>query len=296
MQKRNYPNFIIIGAMKAATTSLYTYLRQHPEIFMSTIKEPMFFNRLKEKSKGSVENEKKLFNKYLKLFEKVKNETAIGEASPAYIYNEDCAKLIKNYLPKVKIIVVLRQPAERAYSNYLHALRAGKEPLTNFEKALSEESKRMRENWGPLFYYKDKGYYYKQLKRYYDVFPEESIKVLLFDDILNKPQSILIEVFKFLKLSDSVAIDVNKKSNVSGLPKGILGWIATLIRKYNITKNIEFSRYFPESVIKWIVKKIYKKPDPIKKELVKKLTNKYYKEDILKLEKLIGRSLSHWIW
>ena len=248
-------------------------------------------NRIELLSKA----EKKLFNKYLKLFEKVKNETAIGEASPAYIYNEDCAKLIKSYLPKVKIIVVLRQPAERAYSNYLHALRAGKEPLTNFEKALSEESKRMKENWGPLFYYKDKGYYYKQLKRYYDVFPEESIKVLLFDDILNKPQSILIEVFKFLKLSDSVAIDVNKKSNVSGLPKGILGWIATLIRKYNITKNIEFSRYFSESVIKWIVKKIYKKPDPIKKELVKKLTNKYYKEDILKLEKLIGRSLSHWI-
>jgi len=110
--KNNLPNFIIIGAMKAATTSAYTYLLQHPDIYMPKVKEPMFFNNYKQENDYLIKGRKGVKNrtleKYKSLFNNVKNEKAIGEASPAYILNEMAPKLIKELIPQVKIIVILR--------------------------------------------------------------------------------------------------------------------------------------------------------------------------------------------
>ena len=125
------------------------------------------------------EKQKKItsFDEYYSLFKKAENETAIGEASPSYISNNSCAKLIKEHLPNTKIIAILRQPVERAYSNFLHAKRADREPIENFEKALIGEEKRIDENWSPLYHCKTKGHYYQQLKRYFDLFPENKLKL-----------------------------------------------------------------------------------------------------------------------
>jgi len=110
--KNNLPNFIIIGAMKAATTSAYTYLLQHPDIYMPKVKEPMFFNNYKQENDYLIKGRKGVKNrtleKYKSLFNNVKNEKAIGEASPAYILNEMAPKLIKELIPQVKIIAILR--------------------------------------------------------------------------------------------------------------------------------------------------------------------------------------------
>ena len=298
MKTKSKPTFIIIGAMKAATTSLYTYLKQHPDVFMTHIKEPMFFNNLNKENDFVVKGRKSkkiiTFDEYYSLFNDVKKEKAIGEASPSYIYNEQCATLIKEHLPNTKIIAIIRQPVERAYSNYLHAKRADREPITNFEDAFNSEEERINKNWSPLYHYKAQGFYYRQLKRYYNLFPKNQIKVILFKDIITNPERITKEIFDFLGL-DAFIPDTSKKANVAGTPKGLFGWLIMKMRKHNLIPNIEFSKILPKFMVKIILKTIYSKPNKISKYLVAKLTNKHYKEDIKKLEKLIVKDLSHWL-
>ena len=292
------PNFIIIGAMKAATTSLYTYLKQHPDIFMTSIKEPKFFNnfnkdsRFKLQGKGLIKI--KTLEQYQNLFKEAISEIAIGEASPSYLFDENCHILIKKILPKAKIIAILRQPVERAYSNFLHAKRADQEKDTDFEKAFNEENKILKKGI-KTHYYLEKGFYYKQLKKYYDVFPKEQIKIILFEDMIKNPGKITQEVFKFLNVDLSFTPNTSKKSNVSGVPKGTLGWIVMKLRKNHLMPNIEFSKIFPKFIVNLMLNTIYSKPKKISNKLIKKLTKQYYIEDIRKLEKLINRDLSIWM-
>ena len=292
------PNFIIIGAMKAATTSLYTYLKQHPEVFMTSIKEPKFFNNFNRHSTSEFQGKGfkkiKTLDQYLALFQRATNEIAIGEASPSYIFDKDCHSLIKEILPKAKIIAIIRQPVERAYSNFLHARRAEQEVETDFEKAFTEGDNILQKGTKKHFYL-EKGFYYIQLKRYFDVIPKEQIKIIIFEDIIRNPEDITQEVFEFLGVDSSFVPNTSKKANVSGIPKGYLGWILMKLRKNNLMPDIEFSKVLPEFLVDLILNIIYSKPEKISNKLVKKLTKKYYLEDIKKLEKLINRDLSMWM-
>ena len=299
MTQSRKPNFIIIGAMKAATTSLYTYLKQHPDIFMTSIKEPMFFNNFNKRNdfKLAGRKTKKIttFKEYYKLFDNVKKEKAIGEASPTYISNNSCPGLIQNHLPNTKIIAILRQPIDRAYSNLLHARRADREPITNFEIAFNKEEERKDKNWSPLYYYKEKGYYNRQLKRYYQLFPKKNIKIILFEDLIKNPIEISQEIFKFLDVESSFIPNTKKKANVSGIPKGIIGWIIMKMRYYNLIPKIQFSNYLNDFIIKSLFNLAYKKASPIDSKIKKRLTLEFYEEDILLLEKLIEKDLQHWL-
>ena len=294
----NRPNFIVIGAMKAATTSLYTYLKQHPDIFMTKIKEPMFFNNYKQKNDYKIIGAKKTniseIDEYLRLFDDATNKGAIGEASPAYIYNHMAPSLIKDILPDVKIIAILRQPTDRAYSNFLHARRSGKEPISNFFKCIEEEENRIKDNWSPLYHYIKKGFYTEQLERYYSIFPKDKIKVILFEDIVNSPRETINDIFRFLEVDSSQEIDFSNKANVSGDPKGMLGWTVKKMRFYNIMPANSLSR-LPSFMRSFLYKLAYYKPKKMDKDLRTKVTNRYYVNEIKKLEKIIDRDLSHWL-
>lgn len=285
--------------MKAATTSLYTYLKQHPDVFMSKVKEPMFFNNYKKENdyfvKGRKTKKITTLQDYTALFDKEKNQSAIGEASPAYIYDKKTPYLIKEVIPEVKIIVVLRQPIERAYSNFLHARRAGREPITKFTEAINSEEKRKENNWSPLYFYKDKGFYYKQLKRYFELFPKENIKVLLFEDVVKNPTTTTQEIFSFLGVDSNFIPDTKQKTNVSGTPKGVFGWLIMNLRYYNLIPNIAFSKYLPNFLVNFIFQSAYSKPEKLDAKLKRELTEKYFKQDILQLENLIKKDLSHWL-
>jgi hypothetical protein len=293
------PNFIIIGAMKAATTSLYTYLKQHPDIFMTKVKEPMFFNNFNQITDFKVlGNKSKKVNSlldYFSMFSSVENESAIGEASPAYIYNEKAPYLIKEHLTDVKIIAILRQPTDRAYSNFLHTKRADRENVNSFEQAIKIEKERISDNWSPLYHYIQKGFYSVQLKRYYNLFPKENIKVYLFEDVVKNPKETLKDIFKFLNVDENIEIDVSKKSNVSGTPKGILGFILKKMRYYNLMPKFAISDYLPTVMVNLLFKSVYKDAEKLDSVLRKELTDKYYREEILKLEKLIDKDLSNWL-
>ena len=297
MSKTTKPNFIIIGAMKAATTSLHFYLKQHPNIFMPDVKEPMFFNSLKKNNyfiKGKQNKKITSFEKYYALFKNA-NEKAIGEASPGYIYNKYCADLIKKNLPDVKIIAVLRQPIERAYSNFLHVRRAGREPINDFLNTLDLEESRVKNNWSPVYHYIKQGYYHKQLLQYYNLFDQKDIKIILFEELVKNPKKIIKEIYYFLNVDPNFNTNTNKKLNVSGSPKGVFGWIIMKMRYYNLLQNVKPSKILPDFIINFISKLIYSKPKKLKREEIIRLTKKYYVEDINKLEKLINKKLDHWL-
>src|SRR3954466_5152112 len=157
------PNFLVIGAAKGGTTSLYHYLGQHPDIYMSPMKEPNYFTDEDHLfGKESVRSR----NEYERLFDGVKDEHAIGEATPRYLNAIDGIARIHADLPGVRLIATLRQPAERGYSAYLMRFTDSRE-FQSPEDVLQ-----------PGNYQFESGLYYPKLRRYFDTFPREQIKVI----------------------------------------------------------------------------------------------------------------------
>ncbi|MGH7790959.1 MAG: sulfotransferase family protein, partial [Thermodesulfobacteriota bacterium] len=248
------PNFLIIGAAKSGTTSLYHYLKQHPQIYMSPIKEPRFFAfdgmkvdfcgpRDENLNRGTITE----IETYRALFQAVSNELAIGEASPIYIYNSRAPGRIKHYIPNVKLIAILRNPAERAYSSFTGLIRDGREPLTDFAEALRQEETRASNNWSFFWHYKKRGFYYIQLKRYFDLFNREQIKIYLYEDFRDNSLGILKDIFRFLDVDDTFVPDVSLKHNVSGIPRNRA--IHIFLAKPNSIKSI-LERIIPER-LRW---------------------------------------------
>ncbi len=296
------PNFLIIGAAKCGTSSLYMYLKQHPDIFMSPIKEPHFFSFTSETKKtqgpgDTVTEAITDLEEYVHLFDGVKNEKAIGEASPTYIYQPNAAKRIHNLIPNAKLIAILRNPADRAFSAFMHVVRDRREPENDFSTALMHEQQRIEDGWGPIWHYKNGGYYFEQLSRYYDLFPPEQIKVLLYDDLISNPAEFLKKIFHFLEVNENFLPDTSLNFNVSGKQKSKL--IHTLsLALFNKPNPIRWlsRKIIPEryrwKTTNWVREQNLQKqgiPPKIKNQLLEA-----YKSDIKKLEGLIDQDLSHW--
>ncbi len=293
------PNFLIIGAAKAGTSSLHYYLRQHPQIFMPFLKEPMFFAL--ENEELNFRNPDQGINKYSitkledyqSLFEGVTDEIAIGEASPIYLYSKKAAERIKHYIPEAKLIVVLRNPVDRAFSCYTHLLREGYEKLP-FLEALSEENNRIKDNWAHLWHYKTAGYYYQQLKPYVDNFRTEQLRVFLYDDFVNNPQGFLREVFNFLCVDENFKPDMTRM-NVSGLPKSRI--LHDFFAKKNIVRS-GIQALFPGNFRTHLAGKIKSwnlgaKPGISFED--RKVLLEDFSEDVQRLQVLIDKDLSSWL-
>jgi Sulfotransferase family len=299
------PNFFIIGAQKAGTTSLYHYLNQHPQVYMSPVKEPFFFSHridpdgqvVKERFGGPVRERKpKLANldEYRALFEGVEDEKAIGEASPLYHYAPGTAERIKKFVPEAKAIALLRNPADRAYSAFLYAVRIGSEPLTDFGRALREEENRIRAHWHYSLHYRNRGYYYAQIKRYYEVFGRERVGVWLYEDLKDDPVGVAQSVFRFLGVDDAFIPDTSSKYNPALVPKGETGRVA--IRVMNATLPVVGKVVPSAHKVRRLVNRrmLTDELPPIDPEIRRDLLEGY-REDILKLQALIGRDLSAWL-
>ncbi|HIK54843.1 MAG TPA: sulfotransferase [Synechococcales cyanobacterium M55_K2018_004] len=293
------PNFLIIGSAKGGTTSLHYYLNQHPQIFMSAVKEPRFFAlegevlNFRNPDAAINHNSVTTLEAYQALFKDVTNEIAIGEASPLYLYSAKAVERIKHYIPQAKLIAVLRNPVDRAFSCYTHLRRENYEKLS-FAEGLKAEEQRIQDNWAHLWHYKQAGFYYEQLKRYYDAFAPAQIKVYLFEDLNTDSTAVTQDICRFLGVDDSFQPELSRQ-NVSGIPKSRLVH-DFFARKNSIREAI--APFIPSHLRQQISRKIKtwnlgKKPelDPvIRQELVE-----LYREDILKLQDLLQRDLSHWL-
>ena len=293
------PNFLIIGAAKAGTTSLEYYLDQHPQIHMSLVKEPKFFAL--EGQKLDFQNPDQGINhfsvtsleKYRALFQDVSDEIAIGEASPLYLYSPEAPNRIKHYIPHAKLIAILRNPTERAYSSYMHLVREGYETLS-FEEGLREEKRRIQAKWAHLWHYERGGYYYSQLQRYFDTFDRNQIRVYLYENLNDDSIAVVQDIFRFLGVDDSFAPDLTRM-NVSGIPKSRL--LYNFFARKNLVRTIlttllpmQFRKSISQHIKKW---NLTANPS-ISVETKKKLIE-VYREDVLRLQELIQRDLSKWL-
>lgn len=296
----NLPNFLVIGAYKSGTTALYQYLNQHPEVYMPPLKETNFFALEGTKPNYSGPGDETAptnrlsithLDNYQAQFQGLANGIVIGEASPLYLYSPQAPKRIKNYIPDAKLIAILRHPAERAYSNFLHLVRDGREKVYDFRLAWEEGAKRIQSNWAPIWHLKELGFYHTQLCRYFEVFPPSQIKVILHKDLVKHPQTTLEELFDFLEIGIHFQPDLSFRPNQSGIPKNKLAY--KIIRRAILSPlnsaQIEALKQLSQSLRSYLLYKP-KMPPQYKAELIE-----VYREDILQLEDLLDRDLSHWL-
>lgn len=305
----NKPNFIILGAAKSGTTSLYKYLSQHPNIYMSSQKELNFFAFDGEhfNSDGAADREGKQRYNYLKKisitniqayqeqFEGVKNEQAIGEASPLYLYSPRVAPRIYRYQPNIKLIAIFRNPIERAYSHLAYQIARNHESITDFDLVVKQEPITVNNIWYGSRHYVRLGYYYSQIKRYYELFEPSCIKIYLYEQLVNKPQEMLKNIFNFLEVDSTFLPNTKIKYNQSVIPKNRK--LHNLIASPSPLKSSLKKKLSPRliEVITNLKKRNLVKVTPSLKPETEKYLRSIYREDILQLQDLIQQDLSHWL-
>ncbi|MCB9136316.1 MAG: sulfotransferase [Anaerolineales bacterium] len=295
------PNFLVIGAAKAGTTALHSLLRQHPQIFLPTNKEPGYFAYHKQHPSlaGPGDQEERVYLvldmlQYQKIFASASSFHARGEATTAYLYHPQAAENICQILPSIKLIAILRNPVDRAYSSFLQMVRDGREPLTDFRETLKVEAQRIKLGWGQIWHYRQMGYYGKQLKRYYAQFPNAQIRVFLYDEFLSSPEQVLRKIFNFLEVDDTFLPDIRERINVSGVPRN-QPLYALLTRKRSL--RIILRHIIPYSLRKFLNRQLSHWPlakPPLAKDIRKSLMEDFY-DDLLELQKLIDKDISPWL-
>jgi hypothetical protein len=297
------PNFLIIGAAKSGTTALYRYLYDHPQIFMSERKELHYFSypETSKLTRGPDTYHRiavSTLDEYKNCFSKVKDEIAIGEASPSYLYLPGTAQRIKKTIPDVKLIAILRNPVDRAYSAYMHAIRDGWEPISDFYSALAQEQKRIDAGWEIAWHYTNMGFYFQQINRYYQVFNSSKIKIFLYDDLLNDPLGLIRDIFRFINVDDTFIPDISIRPNVSGRLRSRFIYDLTnrIFIKSNPIKSLSRS-VLPEK-IRWRFTTVLRNMNIKKKKMPEDARMKLvpiFKEDILKLQELTSLDLTNWL-
>jgi hypothetical protein len=280
-----WPNLFIVGAPKAGTHSLYEYLNQHPKIFMSPRKEPYFFCPImvpnEDEKSNPIRNEKE----YLNLFKESKNEIFLGEATASYLGDPKSAELIYKKIPNAKIIIIVRNPIDRAFSSYWGLVKHGlkisfSDSIRNdFEKLKKEE---ISDSY--LF----AGFYFEQIKKYQNIFGKENVKIIISEEFRNNVEQVVNEVLIFLGLS-----------KLDNFDKEIHG-------SYKIRKRQYLQPLLANKIITTIAKKILSKNSrgkiidsirPTRKRPEIKIEDreflkKIYIDDVEKTEKLLNKDLN----
>ena len=289
------PNFVIIGAAKAGTTALYWYLADHPQVFMSPVKETNYFAFGVDDHGNLLYGDPDLHRfpvrssaAYEELFSGATDAAAIGEASPIYLECPQSAARIQEVLPNARIICGLREPVDRAYSDYLMYLRARGRRLDPVHDLTASAA------WAsPESHWMQISRYHEALSRYFDLFPRDRIHVFLFEDLRADAIGTVRDVYRAVGVDPGFAPDLDTPHNIGGMPssrtlekfftsgalkKALEPWIprraADMARRLR-TKNLKKAPPLPEA---------------LKAEL-----GQHFRDDIAKTSALIGRSLDHWL-
>ncbi len=312
-EARAKPNFFVVGAARAGTTSLYHYLRSHPAIFLSPVKEPNYFAKdvdttefLRQRWQRPVDiavflNDSEVFlssemtesahsghvtrwDDYLELFRNVRREVAIGECSVSYLVSKCAAAEIRAVIPDAKILMILRDPIERAYSHYIQDLEEGA-VRGDFMQAVGQQARKAPVVWGIV----ETSLYYQQVKRYFDCFSSSQIKVFLYED-LKQPDQLAAEMFDFLGVDNAHKINTSARFNAGRMPRfRFINYLVRRARMHRVTK------YAPGR-LKDLVRDSYFRPRPkAASPADRALLRKVFRPDVLQLQELIRRDLSGWL-
>lgn len=297
------PNFLVIGAMKAGTTSIYSYLQQHPQVYLSPVKEANFFAFEGQtldfrfpNGRPSTTNLRTVteLDAYRALFDGVTDERAVGDVSHWYLYSERAPQRIRHYLPDAKLIAVLRNPVERAYSEFLFHVRDGREPIHDFRRAIDDEPARKRRNCDEGLYL-DRGFYHRQLQRYLELFPREQLRIYLYEDMRRDTARLLRDLFGFLDIDPDFVPDLDITHNVSGFPKNRLLHRVMMTLQTTLGDGLRTAPLLRPLRLAYhsLYRSNLQKP-PLDPETERFLIDTY-RDDILELQQLLDRDLSAWL-
>lgn len=299
------PDFLLVGAAKSATTSLHNYLDQHPQIAMPSVKESWFFSFVDKPpayvSPNALDDVVSDLDSYLALFDGAGLDQLLGDASPSYLYTfEDTIANLKNIYPEdklsdLKIIISLREPVGRAFSQYNTFRRVVHEPL-QFEEAVQQEviAKRLRDNWNIFYDYLGFGLYSNQVRAFIDFFGKENVLVVFYDEVQSDPVALCQKMFRFLDVDSSFEPDVETRHNsLTGEPR--IKWLVKALTSRNSLKR-KIAGLIPQR-LRWalgraIVTPVIKRstiPEKMRVELTE-----FYRDDIEELEKLLNIDLAAW--
>lgn len=292
------PNFLIAGVARCGTTSLFHYLKQHPEIGFPKKKEPKYFSSLHikfpQQGIGDATVDTKIvkdLEEYKALFQYLEKFLKIGEASSDYFYYyKNTIAEIKKSLGDIPIIISIRNPVERSYSAYNNLVRDGRETLS-FKEALEQEEERISKGWDWMWAYKEGSLYAEGLKAFRENFSK--VKVVLFEELQENPDAVLEEIELFLGVKPYNNYDTSVQYSPSGNPKNRL---VKLISSRN-SKPLNFLRttamaVVPRKKLEKISKGFFAK-EKMDHEVLEDL-KKYFKKDIEETGKLLGRNLNSW--
>ncbi len=222
------PDFLVIGAPKAGTTALHAALARHPGLYMSPVKEPKFFlSDGPPPTKGgpgdALTYREHVWRRpdYEALFDPAPAGTLRGESTPLYLYDRAAMRRIRAALPDARLIVIVRDPVERAHSNWTHLWSAGLEPVGDFVRACGEEDRRVAAGWASFWHYIGLGRYGEQLEDLFTLFPREQVLVLRYRLLVDEPTQTLDQICAFLGVEQGVLAEI-PRHNVTAHPEPTL--------------------------------------------------------------------------
>jgi len=316
MEPNHYPlpNFLVVGAAKAGTTSIYQYLSQHPEVYLSPIKETNYFAKdipldkiRKDYYKGGELDVEAYVNTdlaeqihiafvsqwdhYRKLYKNVRGQKAIGEISNSYLHSSVAAREIHAVDPRMKIIMILRDPIKRAFSHYKMTLRVGL-VKDSFYQEVQRDFAALEKGFRVSHLYVEMGLYAEQLKRYQQYFPPGQMRIYLFDDLKDNAAAVIDDMLRFLQVDPSYNVDTSFQANQASVPKN--AGLVHFLRKTGlrtVAKRIS-PRFLGEAAKKVFYKE---KDDLVLTQRDKDFLRPLFEQDVRELEKMIQRDLSHWL-
>jgi hypothetical protein len=307
------PNLFVAGAMKAGTTALFHLLRAHPDIYMSPIKEPHFFSTdIDTKRFAPAYKPRPLdmdrycrlpdppeihstyvtkWENYHCLFKNARDQKIIGEASTSYLYSQEAAFNIQRSFHDARIIIVLRDPVERAFSHFQMDCAIGRVKGT-FRDEIEKDMNASVKGWGISRLYIELGMYYEQLQRFLNCFPKQQILILLFDDLKRRNADFIDKISCFLGIDKSSFLLTDQRHNLGIKPRfASLNYILHTSNLKNLIRTV-----LPKPVTE-LGKKVYygnKDPKGASPEDVR-LLRPFFNDDVRNLSRLINRDLSHWM-
>lgn len=275
------PNFLVTGAAKSGTTWLHLCLSEHPDVFLPNAKELHYFSYDSRYEKGVAW--------YEDFFPKNSDQSAIGEVSPSYLCSSEAPERIYQYNPQMKLVCILRNPIERAYSHYCMDLVTG---TANPDMAIGLGAQSPYVSWG---------LYHEQLARYLEFFPREQLKVVLFDDLKANPKAFLTDIYEFL------GIDASFSASIMNQPKNTKKSLPKFPKTYRSLKSI-YRNLMEVPIARDLLVPLRLKgyfnffhrlnrgerfPDltPERKHFLAD----FYRQDLAKVSTLLDRDLSSWL-
>jgi Sulfotransferase family len=311
------PNFLIVGAGKAGTTSLYHYIRQHPQIYMSPVKEPGYFapeiraEKLSEAMRRHVSLQSQSlagvlkdgeptkpygwiaaeWDDYCRLFRAANVAKAVGEATPAYLWSASAAANIYARLPDAKIIMILRDPAERAFSQYLHQLSVGL-TAASFREHLEACARDGHRELSPLYPFLEIGLYHEQVKRFLEIFPRKQIRIYWYEEAWREPAELLADVFRFLEVNAEFRPDLSERSHLRRAPRSAR--LHHFLKRSGIWYPLR--SLVPDGLFGSLRRLAFRSGPSLAMDAAdRRYLIDYYRDDIRRLGELLDRDLSGWL-